>query len=108
MTQVQIGRQMVEVKWSLLDRAIASLSPALGMERWKNRTMMALGGVGGYDGGRRDRRSTKRWRPADASADADTLLDLPDLRGRARDLARNVPIATGALKTRTTNVWVPG
>ena len=104
MTQVKFARQTVDVQWTLLDRAIATISPARGMERWRNRTMMALGGVGGYDAGRRDRRPTKRWRPADASADADTLLDLPDMRGRARDLVRNVPIATGALATRVTNV----
>jgi capsid protein len=42
--------------------------------------------------------------PADGSADADTLLDLPDLRARSRDLARNAPIATGAIATNVTNV----
>jgi lambda family phage portal protein len=108
MTQVRIGRRQVDVKWTLLDRAIASISPAKGMERWQNRCVMALNGVGGYDSGRRDRRSTRRWRPAEASADADTLQDLPDLRGRARDLARNAPIATGALATRKTCVVGPG
>ena len=55
MTQVKIGRQTVDVQWTLLDRAIATISPARGMERWRNRTMMARGGVGGYDAGRRDR-----------------------------------------------------
>jgi lambda family phage portal protein len=104
MTLVRIGRREVEVKWTLLDRAIAQLSPALGIDRWQRRTQMAMAGVGGYDGGRRERRATKRWRPAEASPDADTLGDLPDLRARARDLARNVPIATGALSTRVTNV----
>ncbi|HEY4775651.1 MAG TPA: phage portal protein [Xanthobacteraceae bacterium] len=108
MTTIRIGRREVSVSWTLLDRAIAQVSPARGLERWRTRVMMAAGGLGGYDGGRRDRRQTKRWRPAAASADADTLLDLPDLRGRARDLIRNVPIATGALATRTTNVVGPG
>lgn len=104
MTQVRIGRETVDVKWTLLDRIVAQVSPARGMERWKNRTMMALGGVGGYDGGRRDRRSTRNWRPRDGSAEADTFIDLPDMRARSRDLVRNVPLATGALATRTTNV----
>lgn len=104
MTQVTIGRRIVDVKWTLLDRAVAQISPRRGMERWQHRTMMALNGVGGYDGGRRDRRSTRNWRPRDGSAEADTSLDLPDMRARSRDLVRNVPIATGALATRTTNV----
>lgn len=104
MTQVRIGRKTLDVAWTPVDRVIAWLSPKHGLSRWQTRTMMALGGVGGYDGGRRDRRATKRWRPAGGSADADTIADLPDLRGRSRDLVRNVPIATGALATRTTNI----
>ncbi|MEK9751737.1 MAG: phage portal protein [Rhodospirillaceae bacterium] len=63
---------------------------------------MAL--AGGYQSGRRDRRSTRNWRPAETSANADILPDLPDLRARSRDLARNIPIATGALATTVTNV----
>lgn len=104
MTKVTVGRQTLDVQWTLLDRAIATVSPQRGLDRWKTRVLMASAGIGGYDGGRRSRRATKRWHPLDGSADADTLLDLPELRGRARDLARNVPLATGALKTKTTNV----
>ena len=108
MTEVKIGRRTVDVQWTLLDRVIAQVSPARGMARWKTRTMMALGGVGGYDAGRKERRGTKRWRPADSSANADTLDDLSDLRGRSRDLVRNVPLATGALATRVTGVVAGG
>lgn len=106
MVQVVVGRKKVDVEWTMLDRAIATFSPKAGSERFKHRTMLALSGAnaGGYDGGRRDRRATKRWRPPEASADADTLGDLPDLRPRSRDLIRNVPVATGALATRVTNV----
>ena len=108
MTQVTIGRRTLDVQWTLLDRAVAAVSPSRGMARWQQRTQMALGGVGGrsggYDGGRKDRRGTRFWRPRDGSAEADVFLDLPDLRARSRDLVRNVPIATGALATRTTNV----
>lgn len=61
-------------------------------------------GQGGYRGGRRDRRAMRNWRPKPGDANADTLLDLPDLRARSRDLERSSPIATGAIATTTTNV----
>lgn len=63
-----------------------------------------MNGVGGYRGGRKDRRATKLWRPLGGSADAETLLELPDLRARSRDLVRNTPLATGAVSTVVTNV----
>lgn len=79
---------------------------AVGFER----TAMALGGftasTGGYDSGRRARsgRRTRGWRPGEGSAAADILPDLPDLRGRARDLDRNHALAHGALGTRATGI----
>lgn len=90
---------------TLIDRVVGYFSPAAGLDRLKNRTLlMAASGEGGFKGGRRDRRPTRNWRPGEGSADADTLGDLPDLRARSRDLARNTPIATGAIATTTTNV----
>jgi lambda family phage portal protein len=90
---------------TIVDRVVAWANPVLGRERLKARVELAAANqLGGYDGGRRERRATKRWRPSDGSADADTLLDLPDLRGRARDLERNVPIAASAVATKATNV----
>lgn len=94
---------------TLVDRVVGYFSPRAGLERLRHRLMLsAATGEGGYKGGRRERRPTKRWRPAEASADADTLIDLPDLRARARDLRRNTPIATGALATNVTNVLGEG
>lgn len=60
--------------------------------------------AGGYRGGRKDRRPLRSWRPKAGSADADSLLDLPDLRARSRDLERGAPIAAGAIATTATNV----
>jgi len=60
--------------------------------------------AGGYRGGRRDRRALRNWRPKAGDANADTLLDLPDLRARSRDLERAAPVAAGAIATTTTNV----
>lgn len=63
-----------------------------------------LQGLGGYEGGARDRRGTRNWRPRAGSADADILPDLPTLRARSRDLARNVPVACGAISTNVTHI----
>lgn len=91
---------------TILDRVIARFAPARGLSRLVARTMLAAatGEGGGYKGGRRDRRPTRNWRPAESSADAAILPDLPDLRARSRDLARNNPLATGAVATVVTNV----
>lgn len=101
--KVRLGRREIDVKLSLVDRVVGWANPAAGIERIKARTMMAVAG-GGYQGGRRDRRATRKWRPAETSANADILPDLPDLRARSRDLVRNAPIATGAVATAVTNV----
>lgn len=92
----------VGVSLTALDRAIAFFSPNLAVERLRSRAILAS--AGGYDGGKRDRRATKRWRTKQGSADADILPDLIEMRGRTRDLARNVPIATGAIATKATGV----
>lgn len=89
-------------KPNLLDRVVGYLSPERGFARQRARVQMAL--AGGYKGGKRDRRQTMDWRPDGGSADADTLPELPDLRARSRDLARNMPIATGAIATNVTEV----
>lgn len=93
----------IEVRQNLFDRLIGAVSPERGLSRLAARARLDAA-TGGYNGGRRDRRSLKRWRPGEGSADADTLQDLPDMRGRSRDLERNAPIAAGAIITKTTGV----
>ncbi len=58
---------------------------------------------GSYTGGRYDRRQTQNWYATQGSADADTLIDIPTLRARSRDLIRNAPIAAGAIHTVVAN-----
>lgn len=100
------SRNPLAVQPTMLDRLVMNFFPRHGLRRMQARTVLAAAGFsnGGYEGGRRARRGTKRWRPFESSADADILPDLGDLRGRSRDLARNVPIATGAVSTKVTNV----
>ncbi|MDR7220349.1 phage portal protein [Aminobacter aminovorans] len=89
----------------MLDRLVGYISPGAGLARVRDRTMLAsLTGTGGYKGGKLDRRATKNWRPGGNSADADLLPELDDLRARSRDLARNLPVATGAIATNKTHV----
>lgn len=77
---------------------------AAALEAEHRPRVTAEAGQGGYKGGRRDRRATRNYRPKVESADAAILPDLPDLRQRSRDLARNMPLAAGALATTVTNV----
>ena len=92
----------MSVSWTLTDKLVNWMSPKAGAERLRNRVMMAE--AGGYNGGRRDRRATRNWRPTESSINEDLSYDLPHLRARSRDLARNVPIATGAINTVVTSV----
>lgn len=88
---------------NLLERAIAYVAPVVAARRQRARMFMAVSGA--YTGAAKGRRQTSEWKVSqNASADADTLLDLPTLRDRARDLVRNEPMAAGAIASATTNV----
>jgi lambda family phage portal protein len=102
MTATDQQKQLAATR-TVVDRVVGWISPDRGLARLKSRAMLSAA-TGGYEGGRRDRRGTKRWRPAQGSADADTLPDLGELRARTRDLERNVPLAAGAIATKGTNV----
>jgi lambda family phage portal protein len=92
-------------KPTLVDRVVGYFAPGLALAMLRDRTMLsAFTGQGGYKGGKRDRRATRNWHPGGGSADADLLPQLSDLRGRSRDLARNLPVATGAVQTNKTHV----
>lgn len=93
----------LNVRPTALDRMIGYFSPGTALRRMRARAGVSLMS-GGYVGGRNDRRSMRNWNPAAGSANADTLLDLPTLRARSRDLIRNTPLAAGAHSTIVTNV----
>lgn len=90
-----------KIEPNTLERIIAVVSPRLAARHLRDR--MVFNSIGGYTGGRKDRRSMSQWAARGGSADADLLPDLPTLRARSRDLARNAPLAAGALNTVVTN-----
>ncbi|MGD9923129.1 MAG: phage portal protein [Pseudorhodoplanes sp.] len=105
--QVKASRRgSVKIEPTLIDRVVNYAFPTLGLQRMKARALLtvATGLQGGYESGKRSRRATKRWRPTGQSADADIIPDLPDLRARSRDLARNNPISSGAIATNVTSI----
>ena len=101
--KIKLGRQEFDVKWTLADRLAAWFDPRGGAERLHARVQMSMA-IGSYSGGKRDRRAIRNWRPRQVSVNEELAADLPDLRSRSRDLARNVPIATGAINTLVTSV----
>ncbi len=90
-----------QLKQSIIDRAIAQISPEWALKRHRARTAMAL--TGGYSGAGYHERMTY-WQPGTGDSDWDTIRDLKELRARSRDLVRNSPIAAGAIETQVTHV----
>ncbi len=102
---IRVGNRTVTASPTLTDRVVSWVNPLAGIDRMRARLMLSAASTsGGFIGGRRDRRTTRNWRPKQTSANADLTPDLPDLRARSRDLGRNTPLATGAIATVVTNV----
>ncbi|QYY30315.1 phage portal protein [Cupriavidus pinatubonensis] len=89
-------------KLTVIDRVVNYFNPAAGNRRAHARTVQAYSGA--YEGGSRTKRSLKNWFAFGGSADADLIPQLAVLRNRSRDLARNNPLARGAINTMVTNV----
>lgn len=86
---------------NILDRVIAAISPAWGFQRAKHRFLMSR--AGGYSGARKSDRFA-HWAAGTGDADADSIPDMLELRGRSRDQVRNNPIAASAIDTQVANV----
>lgn len=95
-----VSRSTVRRNW--VDRAIEPFAPTWAAKRLRARAFLAV--AGGYAGASRTRETLSGWNPGAGSADEDTIADLPTLRARSRDLARNAPIATGAIAGQVTHV----
>ena len=96
-----MAKRRTKIKRNFVDKAIEYISPVQAAKRYRARAGMAL--IGGYVGASKTRRSLKEWKTYGHDADYD-LYDLATLRNRSRDLVRNNPLATGAMKTKVSNV----
>lgn len=70
----------------------------------KIRTDAIMAASGGYNAASLSRPAFRNWNPGAGDANLDSIYDLPTLRGRSRDLARNAPIGCSAINTAVTNV----
>lgn len=99
----------IEVRPTLLDRAIGYFNPKAGADRLADRTRMSastsfFGGSGGYRGGRGERGKRRGWFARARSANADMLPGSERLRAEQRDAVMNAPIATAAINRMVTAV----
>jgi lambda family phage portal protein len=90
------------LKPNWLEKTIGFFSPGSALQRFKERSMLAL--AESWSGASKSRTAGKTWKTSDGDADADTLSDLPELRRRSRDLVRNYALAAGAIHTKVTNI----
>ena len=101
----RVAGKEVTIKESVLDRVVNYFSPVKGTERLHSRakraTFEALSG--GYTGASKSKRSLSEYNPRGLDADSAILPDLTALRNRCDDLARNNPVAVGAINTNVTN-----
>jgi len=86
---------------NMLDRAIALLSPGVGLRRARDR--VALGALMHYDAATRGNRSSS-WRPVRSDADGAAQRDRARLAYVARDMVRNTAFAARAQQVIAGNV----
>ena len=89
------------MKLSLLDRAIAAVSPSMAMKRAKAKA--ALGAMMHYEAASRSR-STKGWRTTSGDANSAIRGGLARMRDVSRDMIRNTPYAARARDVVVNNV----
>ncbi len=88
---------------NLLDRLIGALSPAAGLARLQARRQFHAY-AGAYKGADVTRDALAGWQIARGAPDELLSRDLLTLRRRHADLARNNPLAAGAMHTKTQGV----
>lgn len=94
--------RQIKIQQNWIDKAFSYVAPVRGARRMQAR--FAMSAANAYIGASKSRRQTSEWVTTSGDADSDQLSDLPTLRERSRDLARNVPIATGIINTKVTNI----
>lgn len=95
------GREYV-IDLTMADRLANWLSPEAGRKRYTARLRQAM--LGGYQSADKSRRANQLGGKREMDADSAILPDLTTLREESQHLARNNPIAAGALDTNVTKV----
>lgn len=102
---IRLAGQDLPVPLSLVDRLVNWFDPAAGQRRFQARVRMAaLALTGGYASADRTRRANQKGWRREMDADSAIVPDLATLREDSQHLARNNPLAAGALKTNITKV----
>ncbi len=101
---INIGGKEITIGLTLADKVVNWLSPAAGQKRYQSRARMALLSGGGYTSADKTRRANQNGGMREMDADSAILPDLVTLREESQHLARNNPLAAGALKTNITKV----
>ena len=96
-------KEPAAVTSSLLDKAIAYVSPEKALKRSEARTRLSIAATA-HKGADMTRRSLISMNTTRGDADADNIRDLPTLRNNSRDFERNNPLALGAINTVTAKV----
>lgn len=104
---IRLSGRDLPVALTPIDRLVNWFDPAAGQRRFQARARMALlgfGGAGGYSSADRTRRANQKGHRREMDADSAIVPDLGTLREDSQHLARNNPLALGALKTNITKV----
>lgn len=99
--KIRVGKEEIDIKWTMIDRAVEYFNPVAGGRRMQARVGHAM--MGRYNGASHSRRSLKAWNPRAGDADDDIIPDLATLRDRCIDLDANSCVAGGAVNTTVTN-----
>jgi lambda family phage portal protein len=89
---------------NFIDKTISIFDPAKAFKRVTARKMLAMADSS-FTGASKTKRSMKRWNfKGTQDPDEEIIPELEELRARSRDLYKNNPIASGAIKTALTNI----
>lgn len=100
---IAIGGKDVPLGLTVADRLVNWINPVAGQKRLQARARMAMLS-GGYTSADESRRANQMGSKREMDADTAIVPDLITLREDSQHLARNNPLAGGALKTNITKV----
>lgn len=92
-----------QVKTTLFDRIVNSISPERGLARLKARAALNFLEDSGYVVPGSNKKTVRAWHPTSNTADFDTIPKLEEIRKGCRDLTMNSPIANAPLNREVTN-----